>query len=78
VDNVRPNNISIDNNTVLVRLPVITAVDTAPGTDRRSRAYWHAIAATAIIAAMPATVPWGCVEGFVTTLKIRIAVRSPN
>jgi hypothetical protein len=54
-------------------LPVITAVETAAGTAGRSRAYWQAIAATAIIAAMPADKPSGWLDGLVTTLKIKTA-----
>src|SRR5277367_4750199 len=45
---------SIAAKTALVKLPVITAVEIAPGIAKRSRAYWQAIADTAIITAMPA------------------------
>ncbi len=58
------------------KLPVITAVETAPGKANRNRAYWQAIADTAIIATMPATKPCGSLEGFVKTLKIKTAVSS--
>src|ERR1700682_3915079 len=72
------NSKSISDNTVLVKLPVITAVEIAPGIARRSSAYWHAIAETAIITAMPAVNPRGFVGGLVMTLKIRTAASSRN
>src|SRR5260370_23064542 len=77
--NGRPcGNISISERTVLVRLPVITAVEIPPGKAKRKRANWQAIAETAIMTAMPAIKPWGLVEGFVITLKIKIPARSRN
>jgi hypothetical protein len=48
---------SINDKTVLVKLPVITAVEIAPGIAKRRRVYWQAIAETAIITAMPAANP---------------------
>src|SRR5262245_35737557 len=57
------DSVSSSDSTVLAKLPVITVVDGAPGTARRKRANWHAIAATAIIAAMPAINPYGCAAG---------------
>src|SRR5260370_38662574 len=69
---------SISDNTVLVKLPVITAVEIAPGIARRSSAYWQAIAATAIITAMPAATPCGSADGLVMVLKISTAASSRN
>src|SRR6266404_2387533 len=69
---------SISDKTVLVKLPVITAVEIAPGIARRRSAYWHAIAETAIITAMPAVNPRGSVDTLVVTLKSRIAASSRN
>src|SRR4030095_8913454 len=57
------DSVSSSDSTVLVKLPVITAVEGAPGTARRNRANWHAIAATAIIAATPAINPCGFAAG---------------
>ena len=45
------------------QIPVITAVEIAPGIARRSNAYWQAIWETAIITAMPAADPLGSAEG---------------
>ena len=69
---------SISDKTVLVKLPVITAVEIAPGIARRRSAYWHAIAETAIITAMPAVNPRGSVDTLVVTLKSRTAASSRN
>src|SRR5258708_5644775 len=69
---------SISDRTVLVKLPVITAVEIAPGMARRSRAYWHAIAETAIMTAMPAISPCGLPEGLVMTQKIKTVVSSTS
>src|SRR5215470_4998835 len=49
--------VSSNDSVVLVKLPVITAVEGAPGTARRKRANWHAIAETTIMAMMPAMNP---------------------
>ena len=54
---------SIADKTALAKLPVITAVEIAPGTARRKRAYWQAMADTAIIAAVPASNPAGSADG---------------
>jgi hypothetical protein len=62
----------------MVKLPVITAVEIAPGIARRRSAYWHAIAETAIITAMPAVNPRGSVDTLVVTLKSRTAASSRN
>src|SRR5260370_28566613 len=43
--------VSSRDSTPLVQLPVITAVEGAPGTARRRSANWHAMAETAIMAA---------------------------
>src|SRR6266403_6163641 len=64
VINGRPrDNMSISDKTVLVKLPVITAVEIAPGIAKRKRANWQAIAETAIMTAMPAINPCGSAEG---------------
>ena len=68
VFNGRPcDSISISARTVLVKLPVITAVEIPPGKAKRKRANWQAIAETAIMTAMPAIKPCGLAEGFVMT-----------
>src|SRR5262249_53309717 len=64
--------------TAFVKLPVMTAVEMAPGSARRSSAYWQAIADTAIITAMPAINPRGSADGRVATLKTRTAASSTN
>jgi hypothetical protein len=69
---------SISARTVLVRLPVITAVEIPPGKAERKRANCQAIAETAIMTAMPAIKPCGLADGFVMTLKIKIPVSSRN
>src|ERR1700736_3319197 len=69
---------SIADKTALAKLPVITAVEIAPGTARRRRAYWQAMADTAIIAALPASTPTESADAFVITLKIRSATRRRN
>ena len=69
----RVDNISVSDRMALVKLPVITAVETTFGEAKRSRAYWQAIAETAIITAMPAIKPRGLVDGLVRTLKIKTA-----
>jgi hypothetical protein len=57
-------------------LPVITAVEIAPGIAKRRRAYWQAMAETAIIAAIPAINPCGLADGLVKALKIKTAARA--
>ena len=69
---------SINERTVLVKLPVITAVEIPPGKAKRKRVNWQAIAETAIMTAMPAIKPCGLAEGFVMTLRIKIPVSSRN
>src|SRR5215467_12477725 len=71
----RFDNNSISDRMAFVKLPVITAVETTFGNATRSRAYWQAIAETAIITAMPAIKPCGSVDGLVTTLNTRTAAR---
>src|SRR5262249_13107586 len=78
VANGRLKTASIDSRTKFVRLPVMTAVDTAPGTDSRRSAYWQAIAATASSAATPGDVLGGAGEGLVKPLKTNVAVSSAN
>src|ERR1700730_1225970 len=69
---------SISDKTVLHKLPVMTAVEIAPGIAKRSSAYWQAIAETAIIMAIPAANPCGSADGLVMGLKIRTAASSRN
>src|SRR5215510_14596175 len=64
--------VSSSDNTVLVKFPVITAVEGAPGMARRKRANWQAIAETAIMAIRPAMNPRGLPAGSKMTLKIRM------
>ena len=56
---------------MFVRLPVMTAVDGAPGKAIRNRPNWQPIAETAIIAAIAAVNPCGLDAGSWMTLKIR-------
>src|SRR5258708_38756892 len=67
---------SISDKTVLVKLPVMTAVEMAPGIARRSSAYWQAIAATALITVTPAATPCGSADGLVMALKVSAAAGS--
>ena len=69
---------SISDKTVLVKLPVMTAVETTRGIAKRSNAYWQAIAETAIITAMPAINPSGAADGLAMTLKTRTVPSSRN
>src|SRR5215468_6197439 len=69
---------SISDKTALVKLPVMTAVETTCGKANRSRAYWQAMAETAIITAIPAIKPCGLVDGLASTLKIRTAASRTN
>src|SRR5262245_7474529 len=69
---------SISDKTALVKLPVITAVDTTCGKANRSRAYCQAMPETEIITAMQAIKPCGLVDGLVSTLKIRTAASRTN
>src|SRR5215472_5797751 len=72
------DSVSNSDRTVLVKLPVITAVEGAPGTARRKSANWQAIAETAVMAVMPAVNPCGFAAGCHRTLKIRTPASSRN
>jgi hypothetical protein len=74
----RLDNESISAKTVLVKLPVMTAVETARGIAKRSNAYWQAIVETAIITAIPAINPSGAADGLATTQKTRTVASSTN
>jgi len=74
----RLDNESISAKTVLVKLPVMTAVETARGIAKRSNAYWQANAETAIITAMPPINPSGAADGLATTQKTRTVASSRN
>jgi hypothetical protein len=56
----------------------MTAVEGATGRANRKRANWHAMAETAIIAAIPAINPCGLVDGLVMTLTIKTPASSKN
>src|SRR5262245_19650859 len=76
-DTARPfDSSSMSDKTVLVKFPVMTAVEIAPGIARRSSAYWQAMAETAIITATSAINPYGSADGLVVTLKIKSAASS--
>ena len=66
------------DSTAFVKLPVMTAVDGATGKPKRKSANWHAMAETAIIAAIQAIKPCGLADGLVLTLKINTQVSSKN
>src|SRR5256885_5288504 len=69
---------SIADKTALAKFPVITAVEMAPGTARRRRAYWQAMADTAIIAAVPASNPTRSANGLVMELEVLKATSRRN
>src|SRR5215469_5406742 len=72
------DNSPISDRVALVKLPLITAVETTLGNAKRSKAYWQAIAETAIITAVPAANPLGFAEGLVMTVKIRTVASNRN
>src|SRR5262249_10517720 len=65
-----PSNPSSSDSTLLVTFPVITAVEGAPGTARRNKANWQAIAETAIMATKMAMRPCGLSAGSFMTLNV--------
>src|SRR5262245_30393473 len=69
---------SISDKTVLVKLPVMTAVETTCGIAKRSNAYWQAIAETAIMTSIPAINPRGVADGLVMMPKTRTVARRTN
>src|SRR5262249_16350228 len=67
---------SSSESTLLVKFPVITAVEGAPDTARRKRANWHAMADTATMATEMAMRPCGLTAGSLVTLNVRTHVSS--